>query len=253
MPIKSVRSGEENLKEAVIKNVLETRRVINFAQSNKIPIVFILSSSGALNARNWIGATQRLGELFAQFADSQHKKTFTKFRVIRIPNSISDPSSIFGKVISSIFANGYINDCGQNFELSTAYYRKDILPLLTKVVTFLMKGSDATSSVYTIAPKNNVPLNSLVKNVCNIVCLREGVDVQIVQNNEPKEMELDDFIDINEPLEKTAVAGVLRTKFSCVNSECYSRIWTFEEIGAMTTRELISAVFQSVNEKVKVL
>jgi hypothetical protein len=116
-----------------------------------------------------------------------------------------------------------------------------------------MKGSDATSSVYTIAPKNSVTFNSLVKNVCNIVCLREKIDVPLVQNSECKEMELDDFIDINEPLEKTAVAGVLRTKFSVVNSTCYSGVWTFEEIGAMTTRELISAVFQSVNEKIKAL
>ncbi|MDR1333778.1 MAG: polysaccharide biosynthesis protein [Holosporaceae bacterium] len=252
MPIKSVRSCEENLKEAVVKNVLETRHIINFAQSNKIPIMFILSSSGALNARNWIGATQRLGELFAQFADSQHRKTFTKFKIIRIPNNVSDPSGIFGKVISSIFANGCINDCSQSSELNTAYYRKDILPLLTKVVTFLMKGNDATSSVYTITPKNNVTFNNFVKNVCNIVCLRKGSDVQVVQDNQPKEMELDDFIDINEPLEKTAVPGLLRTKFSCADPASYSSIWTFEEVGAMTTRELISAVFQSVNEKIKV-
>jgi hypothetical protein len=253
MPVKSIRSGEENLKEAVIKNVLETRCLINFAHSNKIPLVFILSGSGALNARNWIGATQRLGELFAQFADSQSKKTFTKFRVIRIPASISDPSIVFGKIISSIFVNGCVNCSCENSEKGAVYYRKDILPLLIKAVTFLMKSNDITSGVYTIVPKNSLTFDSFVESMCETVCLKPHRDVQILKNNNPKEMELDDFIDINEPLEKTAVAGILRTKFFCTNADNYNNIWTKEEISAMTTRELISAVFQNLNEKIKIL
>ncbi|MDR2781321.1 MAG: polysaccharide biosynthesis protein [Holosporaceae bacterium] len=251
MPIKSVNSGEENLKEAVVKNVLEIGRMISFAQYNKIPQVFVLSSSGSLNAKNWIGATQRLGELFAQFADSQHKRMFTKFRVIRIPSDVSSTYGSFGRVVSSIFANGYIESNYRNYEPNIAYYRKDIFPLLVKAIVSLMKNNDITSSIYTIAPKNSVTFDDFVKNACRVACLRKHHDVQIVQNTKPEEMELDDFIDISEPLEKTAIAGILRTKFSCNNPASYDKVWTVEEINAMTTRELISAVFQSLNEKIQ--
>jgi hypothetical protein len=217
--VKSAHSGEENLKEAVVKNVFETKRLIDFVQLCKIPMVFILSGSGALNARNWIGATQRLGELLAQFADSQHRKAFTKFRVIRIPDEVGDPEGVFGKTVSSILSDGYINCDHQNSESNTVYYRKDILPLLVKAVTFLMKSNDVTSSVYTIVPKNNIIF--------------------------------DDFIDIDELIEKTAIPGILRTKFTCNSLANYSNVWTIEEINAMTTRELISAVFQNLSEKIK--
>jgi hypothetical protein len=251
IPVKSIHSGEENLKETVVKNVLETKRLINFAQSSKIPSVFILSGSGALNARNWIGATQRLGELLAQFADSQHRKMFTKFKVIRIPDEIGDSEGIFRKTVSSIFSNGYINYDHQNFETNAVYYRKDILPLLVKAVTFLVKSNDVTSAVYTIAPKNNITFDDYIENICKTACLRPYRDVQIIKSTKSEEMKLDDFIDINEPIEKTAIAGILRTKFTCNSFVNYSDVWTIEEINTMTTRELISAVFQNLNEKIK--
>jgi hypothetical protein len=250
MPIKSFHSGEENLKEAVIKNVLDTKRMIDFSQSNKIPFVFILSNSGALNANNWIGATQRLGELFAQFADSQSRKTYTKFKIIRIPEEITDLSNILGDVLSSIFSKGYVNVNFLDSELAALYYKKDILPPLLKTIVSLMKNNDTTSSIYTIAPKNDVIFEDFIKNVCNVCGLRKDKDVQVVYNCPSEEMKLDDFVSISESMEKTAISNVLRTKFTCINSENYEHIWTIEEINGMTTRELIAAVFQSLNEKI---
>jgi hypothetical protein len=161
-----------------------------------------------------------------------------------------DPSHILGNVISSILSRGYINANFLDSELMALYYTKDILTPFLKTVVSLMKNNDATSSVYTITPKNNMIFEDFIKNVCGVFGLRKDKDVQVVYNSKSEEMKLDDFVSISEPMEKTAIANVLRTKFYCTNPENYKHIWTIEELNGMTIRELISAVFQSLNEKV---
>ncbi|MDR2107325.1 MAG: polysaccharide biosynthesis protein [Holosporaceae bacterium] len=251
MPIRHAGSGEENLKEAVVKNVSDTGKLIKFAQSVKIPTVFILSASGALNVNNWIGATQRLGELYAQFADSQSRRTYTKFKIIRLPEEMTDPAGIFGKTVSSIVSNGCINLNPADFESETPYHRKDISDPFLKIIAALIKNGDTEPYVYTVAPKNGISPDELAKNICRMYHLRKDKDVRIIRDSRSREMTLDDFLSITESPEKTPIAGVLRTAFPCVNSKKYESMWTLEEINAMSTRELISAVFQSLNEKIK--
>ncbi|MDR0677394.1 MAG: polysaccharide biosynthesis protein [Holosporaceae bacterium] len=248
MPIKS-SFEEENLKEAVVKNVIDTKRLIHFSQSSGIPLVFVLSGIGAANARNWIGATQRLGELYAQFADSQNRKMCTKFKIVRIPEEVSRKSEFFKKVVSSILINGTVNINDSDIENIKLYYRRDILLPLLKFIVSAMKNHDTTSSVYTICPKNEISFGKFVEIVCSSMHLKYGKEINSVRKNQPKSMELDDFLNIEEPIEKTIISNVMRTKFSCVDPRQYDNMWSLEEISKMTTRDLISAVFQNLKEK----
>ncbi|MDR3186865.1 MAG: polysaccharide biosynthesis protein [Holosporaceae bacterium] len=251
IPIKSFHFGEDHLKETVIKNVLDTNRLIQFAQSAHIPFVFVMSSSWASGAGNWIKATQRLGELYAQFADSQSRKLHTKFRVIRLPDVITDRLGILGRITSSISSFGMVSVDFPEAELANVYYRSDILTPLLKVISSSMKASSGSSCVYTIAPENKISLDSVIKKICDIMCLRCGKDVPVVYNPKSEEMDLEDFAGISEPIEKTAIEGVLITKFLPTRSSSYEYLWSIDEIKKMTTRELISAVFQSLSEKIK--
>jgi FlaA1/EpsC-like NDP-sugar epimerase len=251
IPIKSFHFGEDYLKETVIKNVLDTNRLIQFAQSVRISFVFIMSSSWASSSGNWIKATQRLGELFAQFADSQSRKLHTKFRVIRLPDVITDRLGIFGQIISSILSFGRVSIDFPEAELANVYYRSDILTTLLKVISTSMKAASSLSCVYTIAPENKISLDDVIKKVCDILCIRCGQDVPIVYNPKSEEMDLEDFAGISEQAEKTAIEGVFITKFLPTRASSYESLWTVDEIKKMTTRDLISAVFQSLSEKIK--
>lgn len=251
IPIKSNFSGENNLKEALIKNVLNTQNLIKYAQNKKIPHVFVLSGNGAINATNWIGATQRLGELFVQFADSNSRKTSSKFRIIRIPESATDVQGLLGNIIASVLANGEIHIDFINTETYASFYRKDILPILIKSVISIYKAHDASSTVYTILPKNNISLNDLINKACNIVGLRRDKDVSVIYNSKTEALELDNFPNISEPLEETNMENVYCTKFSYVDELLYLNTWSIEQIYKMSTRDLISAVFQSLSEKIK--
>jgi hypothetical protein len=251
MPIKFDHSSEDNLKEAVIKNVLDTNRLIKLTQSAQVPFVFILSSAEASNARNWIGATLRLGELLAQFADLQSRKLHTKFRIIRIPNAATDKLGISWRIISSIMASGYVNVDFPNAELTNVYYRKDILPPLLKIITSNMKTYDTTSSVYTVIPEQSISLEDLIKKTCNIFCLRRDSDIRVIYKTRPETMDLEDFPNISESLEKTSIDHVFCTKFVNAKSSAYETLWSIEEINKMSTRDLISAIFQNLSEKIK--
>ncbi|MDR1561219.1 MAG: polysaccharide biosynthesis protein [Holosporaceae bacterium] len=251
MPVKSFYSGEDSLKESVIKNVLDTNRLIKFAQSCKISFVFILSNIRALNANNWVGATLRFGELFAQFADSQSRKLHTKFRVVRMPDCATDKIGVFGKIVSSILSFGYVNIDFPNVELANVYYRRNILPPLLKFITSTMKAYDFTSSVYTIVPEHKISLNELIEKICNVFCLKKDKDIRVIYNTKSEMMELEDFPNISESLEKTTIDNVFCTKFVNVKPSAYESVWSVEEINKMSTRELISLVFQSLSEKIK--
>ncbi|MDR2681935.1 MAG: polysaccharide biosynthesis protein [Holosporaceae bacterium] len=251
MPVKFANCCDGILKEAVIKNVIGIHKLIEFANQTSIPYVFLLSSSGAMNANNWIGATQRLGELLAQFADSRSRKFHTKFRVIRIPTSATEKFGILGKIMASIKANGCINIDFPVSDVKKMYYRKDILALLIKMVVFALKEYDFSSAVYTLIPKNSISLEDLLNAVCHQFCLRKDADVKIINDCESETMDLEDFPNITEPLEKTPINGIMRTKFSNHNPASYETApWSIAQIDAMKTRELISVVFQSLNEKI---
>jgi len=250
MPIKSFNSEEENLKDAVINNILNTKRLISVAKNRKIPLVFVMSSSRALNINNWIGATLRLGELFVQFADFQGKSS-GKFKVIRLPEIALDPSSVLQKIKSSIMINGYANIDLPNSELTPVYFRSDVLLPLLKTIISLMKNTDPTSSVYTIIPSREIDFDTLVKNTCDSLCLRKDKDIQVIHNYKSEAMELDCFLRVAESPEKSAIANVWCTPFPVTNYSSYEFPWTVQEINNMSTRELISTVFQNLNEKIK--
>lgn len=218
-PIKSFRSGEDNLKEAVVKNVLDTRRLISFAQSSKIPVVFVLSSSRALRINNSIGATLRLGELNVQFADSQSKKMHTKFKIIRIPEEKA--CGMREAALPYTLCNSVNLDIPEE-EAADVCSRKEIITPLIKATAALLKSNDTTSSVYTVTPQNIANFEEYAKNMHGMA----------------------------EPLEKTAIAHVMRTKFSSAKSALYEQTWTMKELNEMGSRELIAAVFQELNEKI---
>lgn len=251
IPVKFASCCDGILKEAVIKNVIGVSKLIEFAHKALVPYVFLLSNNGALNANNWIGATQRLGELMVQFADSQSRKFHTKFRVIRIPESVTEKYGILGKIVASLKANGCINIDFPSSDVAKLYYRKDIFVLLIKMVVFALKEHDFSSAVYTLIPKNSIVLDDLLNTVCRQFCLRKDLDVRIFHDCESETIDLEDFPNITEPLEKTSINGVMCTKFSNHNQTSYETIpWSIAQIDAMKTRELISVVFQSLNEKI---
>ena len=131
------------------------------------------------------------------------------------------------------------------------YYRKEIISPLIKSVVQSLKESDPFHSVLTILPKKGADLKELIRAVCNILCLRPDHDIKISNKPSSETMELESFPNISEKLEKTSLPEVMCTKFTSTKAESYDSNWNVEQINSMSTRDLISAVFQSLSEKTK--
>ena len=250
MPIKTRFSDEDHLKEALVKNVIDTDKIIKLAQEIKIPLTFVLSSINSMNANNWTGATQRLGELLCQHADFQCRKTSARFKVIRIPENISDQYGILGEIAESILQSGSIFINSAESDLADMYNSKDIIVLTMKAIMLACK-SEKTAEVLTVLPQHKADPKDLISKICNLHGLIPERDIKIRYTRVNETMELDNFPNISENLEKTSTLNIFSTKFVTSSIGNYGDLLTVEQISKMNPREIISAVFQSISDKVK--
>ncbi|MBO7642222.1 MAG: polysaccharide biosynthesis protein [Alphaproteobacteria bacterium] len=249
MPIKMRFSDEDHLKEALVKNVIDTDRMIKLAQGIKIPLTFVLSSTNSMDANNWTGATQRLGELLCQHADFQCRKTSSRFKVIRIPENVSDQYGFLGEVTESILKSGSVFLNFSESDLMDMYNSKDIIALTLKAIMLSYK-TEKTAEVLTVLPQNKADPKDLIAKICNLHGLKLERDIKVHYAKISETMELDNFPNISENLEKTSTLNIFCTKFVTSSVGNYGDLLTVEQISKMNPREIISAVFQSISDKV---
>ncbi|MCR4623177.1 MAG: polysaccharide biosynthesis protein [Alphaproteobacteria bacterium] len=249
MPIKMRFSDEDHLKEALMKNVIDTDRMIKLAQGIKIPLTFVLSSTNSMDANNWTGATQRLGELLCQHADFQCRKTSSRFKIIRIPENVSDQYGFLGEVTESILKSGSVFLNFSESDLMDMYNSKDIIALTLKAIMLSYK-TEKTAEVLTVLPQNKADPKDLIDKICNLHGLKPERDIKVHYAKISETMELDNFPNIFENLEKTSTLNIFCTKFVTSSVGNYSDLLTVEQISKMNPREIISAVFQSISDKV---
>ncbi len=250
MPIKMRFSDEDHLKEALVRNVIDSDKIVRMAQEVKIPITFILSSTNSVNANNWTGVTQRLGELLCQHADFQHRKNSARFKVIRIPENIADQHGPLGEVSKSILQTGNVFINSAESDLENMYNSKEIITSTLKAIMLAYK-SDKMAEVLTVLPQNKADPKDLINKICYLHGLNPERDVKIHYTRSNETMELDNFPNIFENLEKTSTLNVFCTKFVTSSIGSFGDLWTVEQITKMNPREIIAEVFQSISDKVK--
>ena len=110
--------------------------------------------------------------------------------------------------------------------------------------------SEKTAEVLTVLPKDKADPKDLINKICRLHGLNPNSDAKIQYTRENEPMELDNFPNISETPEKTSVSRVFSTKFVTSSVGNYNDLWTVEQICLMNPSEIISAVFQSISEKV---
>lgn len=248
MPIKGHVISEYSLKEILVKNVISTQDLIEYAQNMRVKHVFIFSGTDAANASNWIGATQRLGELIAQHADVKSKKSFTKFKVIRIPLYLSSEFEVFSSITTSILSTG--NAIFRKDKLPHIYCDDTIFKSLLKLIFMMLKEDDPYYSVYTIsAGLDETRVNELVEKAESMLGITESVKI-VYENDDSEQMDLENFPNIQEEFEETDIPCVTRTKLLPSTEKVHNEeTLSIESIRNMNTRELISFVFQAISDK----
>ena len=200
-----------------------------------------------MNANNWIGATARLGELLFQYADFQHSKLFSKFRVVRVPESVEDKFGLMGEIESFIYSFGKVGIDSYESELSNLYLQENVFPLFVKALVMAAKNSNS-AEVLTVLPKDKADVDEFINKSCSVFGIKYGRDIKLTYNHHSEAMELNP--NVSEQLEKTAAANIYKTKFITAAIGSFSTLRTIDEIKAMSSREVIATVFQDLADRV---
>jgi len=99
---KHVPLCEANPEAAVRNNVLGTKNVIDMSIAHGISKVVIISTDKAVRPTNVMGATKRIGELYAQNVDAKK----TEIVAVRFGNVLGSSGSVIPKFKSQIEAGG---------------------------------------------------------------------------------------------------------------------------------------------------
>jgi len=99
---KHVPLCEENVDIAVTNNVVGTKNVIDLSIRHKVAKVVIISTDKAVRPTNVMGATKRVGELYAQNVDSED----TEIVAVRFGNVLGSSGSVIPKFKRQIETGG---------------------------------------------------------------------------------------------------------------------------------------------------
>lgn len=235
LPVISSKINDISFKDVSIKNIVETNNIIKFAQKCRARYVFLLSSS--YYSHEWIKATSIEAEHLAQLADSQHRKNYTKFIPIRIPNHILDQ---FG-IIDQMKAN--LKGIQNKIFASKVFLKKDVMPLLIKCIYMSIKDNlfNSNANTYTLNPET-YDLNKVIKYLQFIFQSNE-VDFNI---SDEEIVKLENFPSIEEDIIETSEPGVTFFKLKNLQIDSYKEALNIEQINSMSVRELVSDVFERI-------
>ncbi len=99
---KHVPICEANISAALINNIQGTKNIIDTAIAHKVSKVVIISTDKAVRPTNVMGATKRIGELYAQNVDAQA----TEIVSVRFGNVLGSSGSVIPKFKSQIENGG---------------------------------------------------------------------------------------------------------------------------------------------------
>lgn len=263
-PLLHLNSSEDNLKEAVVKNALDVSDIANAAIKLNVKFVFFLSTTEAFETKNWIGATQRLGELYVQWISS--RKTQTKFRIIRLPYCITDPAGLFSRVDDAlrndrdIFEENYIEKDGEDtlsYRHYRHYYDRDAIfhPFL-KLVVHTLRDSYILPDIFSIFPDSSSKnLAEVAEIACKLLGMRLEEDVGMPALAVAESYSSDShysgskfkLANSNKCEATTIDPAIFLTRAPTSLKYLEKPSWSLEQLNCMSTRDVISAVFQALN------
>ncbi len=102
---KHVYLMEDNPEEAIMNNLVGTKRVVDIAVKNEVKHFVFISTDKVVNPTSIMGATKKLGEYYIKFVE---RKSKTKFTIVRFGNVINSNGSVLPLFDRQIRENGYV-------------------------------------------------------------------------------------------------------------------------------------------------
>lgn len=246
-PLLHLDSSEDNLKEAVVKNVTDVAEMVDIVLKLKAKFVFFLSTLKAFNTEDWIGATQRLGELHVQL--TCNRQTSTKFRIIRLPGCLNDPFDSIDQILRVLRGERKMVTDGTT--LFESQKRDAIFHPFLKLVLQTLRDPCILPDIYSVIPSiSDKELAEITGITYKLFGIRRE-ELEQVRGCQSMDTNLrkSAYLDISKLYESTNLdPSIKRTRY--LTSLKYHEIpyWSADQVNNMSTRDIIAAVFQALNK-----
>ena len=101
---KHVKFLESNISSAVKNNIIGTKSIINSIRGKKTNFTFV-STDKAVNPKNILGMTKRIGEILVQISSKQKEYKSCKMNIVRFGNVLGSDGSALPLFINQILNN----------------------------------------------------------------------------------------------------------------------------------------------------
>ncbi len=208
---KHVPLMEDNPSEAIFTNIKGTKNLVDLSLKYQVEKFVMISTDKAVNPTNVMGASKRIAEIYAQFANSKNK---TKFITTRFGNVLGSNGSVIPLFQKQIDQGGPITLTDERI---TRYFMT--IPEACQLV--LEAGSMGNGGeIYVFDMGESVKIIDLAKKMIKLSGLVEGRDIEIkITGLRPGEKLYEELLAVEENTIPTHHQQILIAKVRTENQE----------------------------------
>ncbi|WP_206419920.1 nucleoside-diphosphate sugar epimerase/dehydratase [Minwuia thermotolerans] len=224
--LKHVPLMEHNPDEAVLTNVIGTRRVADACIRHDVDVMVLVSSDKAVNPANVMGATKRLAEAYAQSQDidqSRESGRATRFVTVRFGNVLGSTGSVVPLFQRQLAQGGPLTVTHPDI---TRYFMtiREAVELVLAAAAGSRLRQDDTGRIHVLDMGEPVRIQDLARMMIRLAGLTPDRDIRIEYVGlRPGEKLHEELLHSSEKLDQTDIEGVMLASPRVVERQILTR------------------------------